>query len=163
MPRLSICPDAKDSGVDPCNLVTAFQPLFLPSVSRTDKTAQGCLQSFYEDKKKFCCGLQLGMQPLFCPPPPTPGEFSSSVNIAHSGWVLNLGLVAQKVKSLPAMQETRFPSEVRTIPWRREQQLATPGFLPEELRGQRSWRATGHGVTKNQTMSELLRVRSQRV
>ena len=48
-------------------------------------------------------------------------------------------------------------------PLRREQQLAIPGFLPEELRGQRSWRATGHGVTKNQTMSELLRVRSQRV
>ena len=64
----------KIRGVDPCNLVTAFQPLFLPSVSRTDKTAQGCLQSFYEDKKKFCCGLQLGMQPLFCPPPPTPGR-----------------------------------------------------------------------------------------
>ena len=147
-------------GVDLCNSVTAFRPLFLPSVSRTDKTAQGCLQSF-KRMKKCCRGLQLGMQLLFCPPTPTPGEFSSSVNIAHSGWVLNLGLGAQKIKNLPAMRATRVPSEIRMIPWRREQQLATPGFLPGELRGQRSWRATGHGVTKSQTMSELLRVRSQ--
>ena len=149
-------------GVDLCNSVTAFWPLFLPSVSRTDKTAQGCLQSF-KWIKKCCHVLQLGMQLLFCPPVPTPGEFSSSVNIAHNGWVLNLNLVAQKVKNLPAMRETRVSSEVRTIPWRREQQLATPGFLPGELCGQRSWRATGHGVTKSQTTSELLRLRSQRV
>ena len=149
-------------GVDLCNSVTAFWPLFLPSVSRTDKTAQGCLQSF-KWIKKCCHVLQLGMQLLFCPPVPTPGEFSSSVNIAHNGWVLNLNLVAQKVKNLPAMRETRVSSEVRTIPWRREQQLATPGFLPGELCGQRSWRATGHGITKSQTMSELLRFISQRV
>ena len=163
--KCCVCPFAlmpKIWGVDLCNSVTAFRPLFLPSVSRTDKTAQGCLQSF-KRIKKCCRGLQLGMQLFFCPPTPTPGEFSSSVNIAHSGWVLNLGLVAQKVKNLPAMRATRVPSEVRTIPWRREQQLATPGFLPGELRGQRSWQATGHGVTKSQTMSELLRVRSQRV
>ena len=140
-----------------------FSLCFCPVSPEQTKLLKVAYRASMRIKKKFCCGLQLGMQPLFCPPPPTPGEFSSSVNIAHSGWVLNLGLVAQKVKSLPAMQETRFPSEVRTIPWRREQQLATPGFLPEELRGQRSWRATGHGVTKNQTMSELLRVRSQRV
>ena len=149
-------------GVDLCNSVTAFQPLFLPSVSRTDKTAQGCLQSF-KWIKKCCHVLQLGMQLLFCPPVPTPGEFSSSVNIAHNGWVLNLNLVAQKVQNLPAMRETRVSSEVRTIPWRREQQLATPGFLPGELRGQRSWRATGHGITQSQTMSELVRFISQRV
>ena len=163
MPRLSICPDAKDSGGGSVQQRHCISACFCPVSPEQTKLLKVAYRASTRIKKKFCCGLQLGMQPLFCPPSPTPGEFSSSVNIAHSGWVLNLGLVAQKVKSLPAMQETRFPSEVRTIPWRREQQLATPGFLPEELRGQGSWRATGHGVTKNQTMSELLRVRSQRV
>ena len=42
-------------------------------------------------------------------------------------------LVAQKVKNLPAMQETQVQSMVRKIPWRR-QRLLTPVFLP----GQRS-------------------------
>ena len=42
-------------------------------------------------------------------------------------------LVAQMVKNLPAMQETR----VGKIPWRREW-LPTPVFLPEESHGQRS-------------------------
>ena len=46
-------------------------------------------------------------------------------------------LVAQMVKSLPAMQETQVPSWVRKIPWRREWQL-TPVLLPGEFHGQRS-------------------------
>ena len=36
------------------------------------------------------------------------------------------------------------------IPWRREWQ-PTAGFLPGEFHGQRTWWATGHGVTKSQT------------
>ena len=37
-----------------------------------------------------------------------------------------------------------------------EDPLAEPtsAFLPEESRGQRSWRATVHGVTKSQTQGE---------
>ena len=46
-------------------------------------------------------------------------------------------LVAQMVKSLPAMQETQFHPWVWKIPWRREW-LLIPVFLPGEFRGQRS-------------------------
>ena len=42
-------------------------------------------------------------------------------------------LAAQMVKNLPAVQET----QVRKIPWRREQ-LPTPVFLPGEFHGQKS-------------------------
>ena len=45
-------------------------------------------------------------------------------------------LVAQMVKNLPAVQETRVPSWVGKIPWRREW-LPTP-VLPGESHGQRS-------------------------
>ena len=46
-------------------------------------------------------------------------------------------LVAQMVKNLPAMQETRFDPWVRKIPWRREWQ-PTPVFLPRKFHQQRS-------------------------
>ena len=42
-------------------------------------------------------------------------------------------LVAQMVKCLPAMWETRFDLWVGKIPWRRKWQL-----LPEKFQGQRS-------------------------
>ena len=45
--------------------------------------------------------------------------------------------VAQTVKNLPAMQETRFDFWVGKIPWRRKWQ-PTPVFLPRESHGQRS-------------------------
>ena len=46
-------------------------------------------------------------------------------------------LVAQMVKNLPAMQETRFDPWVGKIPWRREWQ-PTPVFLPRKFHQQRS-------------------------
>ena len=46
-------------------------------------------------------------------------------------------LVAQMVKNLPAMKETKFDPWVGKISWRREW-LPTPEFLPGEFRGQRS-------------------------
>ena len=46
-------------------------------------------------------------------------------------------LIAQLVKYLPAMQETRFNSWVKKIPWRRKWE-PTPAFLPGESHGQRS-------------------------
>ena len=49
-------------------------------------------------------------------------------------WVF---LVAQTVKNLPAMQETRFDARVRRIPWRSEW-LSIPVFLPGKSREQRS-------------------------
>ena len=47
-------------------------------------------------------------------------------------------LVAQMVKNLPAVRETWIWSLGGEIPWRREW-LPTPGFLPGELHGQKSW------------------------
>ena len=46
-------------------------------------------------------------------------------------------LVAQRLKCLPARQETGFNPWVRKIPWRRKWQ-PTPVFLPRESHGQRS-------------------------
>ena len=46
-------------------------------------------------------------------------------------------LVAQKVKRLPAMQETRFDPWVRKIPWGRKWH-PTPVLLPGKSHGQRS-------------------------
>ena len=59
--------------------------------------------------------------------------FSFSVELPH------ISLVAQIVKYLPAMQESRVQSlnSVREIPWRREW-LPTRVFLPGESHGQRS-------------------------
>ena len=64
-------------------------------------------------------------------------------------------MVAQRVKNLPAMQETRFHSLGREIPWRRKW-LPTPVFLPEEFHGRVAWRATVHGVTKESDTTEQL-------
>ena len=46
-------------------------------------------------------------------------------------------MLAQLVQNLPAMQEPRFNSWVRKIPWRKKWQ-PTPVFLPGEFHGQRS-------------------------
>ena len=51
-----------------------------------------------------------------------------SVNVYIGGLNLRASLVAQLVKNLPAMQETRCDSWVRKIPWRRDR-LPTPVFL----------------------------------
>ena len=45
--------------------------------------------------------------------------------------------MAQKVKNLPAMQETRVQSLIREDPLDREW-LPTPEYLPREFHGQRS-------------------------
>ena len=60
-------------------------------------------------------------------------RLSSSSSIL-SNWA---SLVAQRLKSLPAMQETGFDTWVRKIPWRRKWQ-PTPVFLPRKSHGQRS-------------------------
>ena len=48
-----------------------------------------------------------------------------------------VSLVAQKLKNLPAMQETRVQSLDQEDSWRREW-LPIPVFLPEESHGQKS-------------------------
>ena len=57
-------------------------------------------------------------------------------------------LIAQMVKNVPAMRETRVWSLGREDPWRREWQ-PTPAFLPGEFYGQKSnWLARVHVVPK---------------
>ena len=52
-------------------------------------------------------------------------------------YIIGTFLVAEMVRNLPAMQETRFDPWVRKIPWRKEWQ-PTPVFLPGESHGQMS-------------------------
>ena len=63
--------------------------LFLPSVLQNGKNARGCLQIFKRIKKKkkksIAVSYILAFNSFSVPLPPTPGEFSSSSNIAHNG------------------------------------------------------------------------------
>ena len=62
-------------------------------------------------------------------------------------------LVAQMVKNLPAMQETR----VGKVPWRREW-LPTPVLLPEESHGHRSLVGCSPWGCKESDMTERLKL-----
>jgi len=59
-------------------------------------------------------------------------------------------LVAQSVKSMPAVKETRVRSPVRKSPWRRKWQ-PTPVFLPGKFYGQRSLAGYSPQGCKSQT------------
>ena len=69
---------------------------------------------------------------------------SSSLKVSRAS------LVAQMVKNLPAVQETRFQSLGREVPWRGEWQL-TPVFLPGKPHGPKSMLGYSHGIGKCQT------------
>ena len=58
--------------------------------------------------------------------------------------------VAQRVKNLPAMQETWVLSLAWEDPWRGKRQ-PTPVFLPKDFMDRGAWWATVCGVTKSQT------------
>ena len=58
-----------------------------------------------------------------------------------ASWYWTASLMAQRLKRLPSMPETRFNPWVGKIPWRRKWQ-STPVFLPGESHGQR--RLVGH-------------------
>ena len=64
-------------------------------------------------------------------------------------------LVAQIVKNLPAMQETRVDPLVGKIPWRRQWQ-SSPIFLPGEFHGQRSWVGYSRRGCKDSDVTERL-------
>ena len=73
-----------------------------------------------------------------CPQTTLKGMYFRPLMInTHAGRCQGASLVAQLVKSLPAMQGTRVPSLGQEDPPEREM-AATPGFLPGESRGQRS-------------------------
>ena len=59
-------------------------------------------------------------------------------------------LVAETVKRLPTMRETRFNSCIRKMPWRRKWH-PTPVLLPGKSHGQRILVGYSHGVAKSQT------------
>ena len=69
-----------------------------------------------------------------------------------TGLALRASLVAQTVKTLPAMQETRVQT-LGLIPWRREWQR-TPVFLPGEFHGQRSLESYSPWCRKELDMTE---------
>ena len=71
---------------------------------------------------------------------------SFAINYDNSG----VFLVAQKVKNLPAMQETQVHSLGGEDPLEKEM-VTTPVFLPGESRGQRSLMGYSLWVTENQT------------
>ena len=76
------------------------------------------------------------------------GEPKLKLSLSLMIW--GASLVAQMVKNLPAVQETRFDPWVRKIPWRRKWQL-TPSFLPGESHGQRSLVAPVNRVVNSRT------------
>ena len=59
-------------------------------------------------------------------------------------------LVAQRVKRLPAMQETWVQSVVRKIPWRRKWQPLQYSCLENPM-DKEAWKTTVHGITKSWT------------
>ena len=72
-------------------------------------------------------------------------------------------LVAQRLKCLPAMQETCVRSLGREDPWRRKQ-LPTLVFLPGEFHGQRSlkgdipWARKELDMTERLTQTEVIKL-----
>ena len=73
---------------------------------------------------------------------------------------LEASIVAQKVKNLPAVQETwvRKDPWVRKMPWRREW-LPSRVFLPGEFHGQRNWGCKELDTAKRLTHTPALAVR----
>ena len=71
-------------------------------------------------------------------------------------------LLAQMVKNLPAMQETRVHPWVGNILWRREQQ-PTPVFLPGESHGQRSLMGYSPWGHKESDTTEWLSTAQQKI
>ena len=72
--------------------------------------------------------------------------------------IILASLMAQMVKKLPAMRETRFDHWVGKIPWRREW-LPTPVFLPGYISMDRGvWWATMSRVTKSWPQLKLFRM-----
>ena len=72
-----------------------------------------------------------------------------------------VSLVAQKVKNLPAMQETQVQSLDREDSWRREW-LPIPVFLPEESHGQKSLMGYSPWGHKESDTTERLALQANR-
>ena len=82
--------------------------------------------------------------------------YSQTQNSTSGSWCklqplyTRASLVAQKVKNLPAMQDTQVPSLGWKIPWRMKW-LSAPVFLPGEFHAQRRLVGYGPWVTKSGT------------
>ena len=73
----------------------------------------------------------------------------------HLPLILWASLVAQTIKNLPSVQETRFAPWVGKIRWRRKRQ-PTPVFLPGESHGQRSLVGYSPWARKESDLTEWL-------
>ena len=69
--------------------------------------------------------------------------------------IYSLILIAQMVKNLPAIQETRVRSLGQKVPWREKQQ-PTPELLPGVFSGQRSLVGYNPWTCKEEDMTEQL-------
>ena len=77
-----------------------------------------------------------------------------AVNVINIDKLYRAPLVAQMVKSLPAMQKTQFNPWVRKILWRRAWQ-PTPVFLPGKSHGQRSLMGFSPGGHRKLDVTEV--------
>ena len=106
-------PDSSVHGVVPARLLEWDIISFSRGSSRPRDQSHGSCISYIIGK--FFTSEPPGKLPMYC-------------------CFLRASLVAQLVKNLPAMRETRFNPWVGKIPWRRER-LPTPVFWPEEFHG----------------------------
>ena len=87
---------------------------------------------YYSEQLKFSniTSMFKALIPFYCAPN------INSINLYLWTFIFNCraSLVAQRLKCLPAIRETRVGSWVGKIPWRRKRQ-PTPGFLPGESHG----------------------------
>ena len=116
----------------------------LPVVLTVFRTLPSCLPSFLPSLSFFSLGNVLFKN---CPVIKDKESLWKHSRLKKTKWTSPGGQcwfstvwasqVAQRVKHLPAMQETGFNLWVGKIPWRRAWQ-PTPVFLPGESHGQRS-------------------------
>ena len=101
---------------------------------------------------------------------------NTGVSHAHSHWTMFIdhlfqarlfavpstdraSLMARQLKNLPAVQETQETC-VQSLGWEDplgQRMATTPVFLPENSRGQRTWRATAQRVTESDPAERLSR------
>ena len=82
-------------------------------------------------------------------------KYSVGLGRRQKYFLRRASLVAQRIKRLSVMQETRFDPWVGKIPWRRKWQ-PTPVFLPGESYGQRSMVGYSPWGRKESDMTERL-------
>ena len=114
----------------PSNHLTLCHPLLLPSVFPSIRVFSNELSLCVRWPKYWSFSFSISL------PSEYSGLISFRIDIMCACLYIWASLIAQSVKNLPAMQETRVRSLGQEDPWRRAWQC-TPVFLPGESHGQR--------------------------